>query len=175
MLTDRRLTVNKAGRPRISPTDRRLSQPTADQDDRPPIELTIPFRLMDVQDYAFVKFEQKQAAARAIVQMDDKREEEENHGDTVDAMEEDPEEDDYEDYVRQGGFNEDTNTKTDDEEDIRSERRIGNVRDELDIEYSRILEPGVEEMEVDVTQEASEVVENQLELFRLGRRTDVAN
>ncbi|CAO4384508.1 unnamed protein product [Caenorhabditis nigoni] len=90
-------------------------------------------------------------------------------------MEEDPEEDDYEDYVRQGGFNEDTNTKTDDEEDIRSERRIGNVRDELDIEYSRILEPGVEEMEVDVTQEASEVVENQLELFRLGRRTDVAN
>ncbi|PIC13763.1 hypothetical protein B9Z55_027617 [Caenorhabditis nigoni] len=109
MLTDRRLTVNKAGRPRISPTDRRLSQPTADQDDRPPIELTIPLRLMDVQDYAFVKFEQKQAAARAIVQMDDKREEEENHGDTVDAMEEDPEEDDYEDYVRQGGFNEDVN------------------------------------------------------------------
>ncbi|PIC13764.1 hypothetical protein B9Z55_027617 [Caenorhabditis nigoni] len=154
MLTDRRLTVNKAGRPRISPTDRRLSQPTADQDDRPPIELTIPLRLMDVQDYAFVKFEQKQAAARAIVQMDDKREEEENHGDTVDAMEEDPEEDDYEDYVRQGGFNEDVN-------DFHT--------------LKWILEPGVEEMEVDVTQEASEVVENQLELFRLGRRTDVAN
>ncbi|CAO4384506.1 unnamed protein product [Caenorhabditis nigoni] len=115
--------------------------------------------------------------------MDDKREEEENHGDTVDAMEEDPEEDDYEDYVRQGGFNEDVNDfhtskwqePVEAVKDIRSERRIGNVRDELDIEYSRILEPGVEEMEVDVTQEASEVVENQLELFRLGRRTDVAN
>ncbi|PIC13733.1 hypothetical protein B9Z55_027592 [Caenorhabditis nigoni] len=65
--------------------------------------------------------------------------------------------------------------ETDDEEDIKSERKIGNVRDEPDFEYSRIQEPGIEEMEVDVTKEASEVVEHQLGLFRSGGRTEVAN
>ncbi|ULU08675.1 hypothetical protein L3Y34_019699 [Caenorhabditis briggsae] len=71
--------------------------------------------------------------------------------------------------------------ETDDEDvsNIRSEQKDVGVRqggeEKKDSEDPKIQEPEVEEMEVDVAQEASEDVKNQPELVRLGGRTDVGN